>query len=67
MKPENPFRKGSMCWALMEEDWSDLTVKQVAEVFGVGTGTVEAALTRIRRKTGYEVPLVRTRKGKKAE
>ena len=31
---KNPYEPRSIKWALMAEDWHDLTVSQIAEVFG---------------------------------
>lgn len=59
---ENPFRTRSMRWALIEEDWSDLTVHQIAEVFGTNDPVVYAAMRVIHKKTGYWVPYVRLKK-----
>lgn len=54
-KPVNPFVPRSMRWALMEEDWSDLTVRQIAEVFDTSIESVKASMSAIKRKTGYIV------------
>lgn len=63
-KGPNPFRPRTMVWALYEEDWSDLTVHQIAEVFSTMPETVYAAIRVIRKKTGYSVPYVHlSRKG----
>lgn len=59
---ENPFKPRSMRWALIEEDWSDLTVRQIAEVFGTKEPVIYAAMRVIHRKTGYWVPHVRAEK-----
>lgn len=61
-KPPNPYRKGSRIWALMEEDWSDLTVTQIAEVMGCAYNTIAAQLRRIRLETGYVVPVTHQRR-----
>ena len=58
-KGPNPFRPRTMVWALYEEDWSDLTVHQIAEVFASSDSTIYAAMRLIKRKTGYRVPHVR--------
>lgn len=58
-KGPNPFRPRTMVWALYEEDWSDLTVHQIAEVFASSDESVYAAMRLIKRKTGYMVPHVR--------
>lgn len=56
MKPNNPYKKGSTIWAVMEGDWEDLTARQIAEVLDVKYSTVRHYITRIRRQTGYSVP-----------
>ena len=56
VKPENPYEKGTLSWSLMEDDWSDLTVRQIAEVLDVMPGSIYCALKRIQRRTGYAVP-----------
>lgn len=58
-KGPNPFRPRTMVWALYEEDWSDLTVHQIAEVFASSDESVYVAMRLIKRKTGYMVPHVR--------
>lgn len=55
---ENPFKPRSMRWALIEEDWSDLTVHQIAEVFSTSPETVYAAIRKVKQVTGYRVPHV---------
>lgn len=61
----NPYKPRSMLWALMEEDFSDLTIKQIAEVFDTGAQTVYTALSRIKHDTGYTVPYKHIRNKKK--
>lgn len=55
-KPANPFQRGSLSWNLMEGDWSDLTVREIAEVLDLIPNSVYSAITRIKNRTGYEVP-----------
>lgn len=55
-KPKNPYREGSIIWSVMEGDWEDLTVKQIAEVLDVLPSAVSESMRRIRVKTGYVVP-----------
>lgn len=57
-KGPNPFRPRTMVWALYEEDWSDLTVPQIAEVFATSDATVYAAIRKVKQVTGYKVPHV---------
>lgn len=55
-KPECPYKPKTMLWALYMEDWSDLTVKQISEVFDVSEAVIYKALRTIARKTRYRVP-----------
>lgn len=55
-KPENPFTPRTMIWALFEEDWSDLTLHQIAEVFDTSIVSVKATINSIKKRTGYTVP-----------
>lgn len=59
----NPFKARSISWALMEEDFSDLTLEQIAEIFNTNHYSISEIIRRIYRKTGYEVPYINTRKG----
>lgn len=54
-KPENPYRKGSLIWSVMEGDWEDLTVTQIAEVLGTAQSNVSNCIARIKREAGYIV------------
>lgn len=54
-KPYNPYPYRSIRWALMEEDWSDLTYKEIAEVFDTTTQSIQSAVASIKKKTGYTV------------
>ena len=56
VKPDNPFQKGTLIWSVMEGDWSDLTPKQIGEVLGTSGRSVTAQITKIRHRTGYDVP-----------
>lgn len=58
----NPYRPRSMLWALIEEDFSDLTVQQIAEVFDTSDKVVYSAMTRIKHETGHTVRFNRQRK-----
>lgn len=55
-KPENPYRKGSLIWSVMEGEWEDLTMAQIAEVLGTVPNTVRTCVSKIERETGYNVP-----------
>ncbi len=64
---KNPYEPRSIKWALMAEDWSDLTVGQIAEVFGpdVEPNKIRRYIAAIKRDTGYEVPFLQGRRGRK--
>lgn len=55
MKPKNPYRKNTLLWSLMECDWSDLTMDQIAEVLYTTPHQVSSYCARIKKKTGYIV------------
>lgn len=65
MKPANPFRPGTLIWSVMEGDWSDLTPKQIGEVLGTSGRSVTAQITKIRHRTGYDVPYRRNSRGRR--
>lgn len=60
----NPYRPRSMLWALVEEDFSDLAVKQIAEIFDTDEKVIYQAMTRIKKETGISVKYLRIRKPK---
>lgn len=64
---KNPYEPRSIKWALMAEDWHDLTVSKIAEVFGpdVEPSKIRRYIAAIQRKTGYAVPFLRERPGRK--
>mgnify|MGYP001029491456 CR=1 FL=1 len=66
-RAKNPYPYRSIPWALMEEDWSDLTVSQIAEVFGeeVEPRDIRRYIAAIEKRTGYVVPFRRSRAGRK--
>lgn len=55
-KPENPYRKGSIIWSVMEGEWGDLTAHQIAEVLDTTRNTVYSMISKIRKDTGWAVP-----------
>lgn len=55
-KPTNPYRKGCVIWSIMEGDWEDLTVDQIAEVLNCDPHTVTHGIHSIKKKTGYQIP-----------
>lgn len=60
-KPENPFKKGSVIWSVMEGDWEDLSKEQIGEVLVTSEARISEAIYKIKKKTGYEVPYKRKR------
>ena len=56
------YRYRSMRWALCNEDFSDLTVSQIAEVFNTSYDSVIKAIGDIKKKTGFTVQYIRKRK-----
>lgn len=55
-KTECPYRPRSVLWALYNEDFSDLTVPQIAEVFDTTSAYIFNLIRKIRLDTGYVVP-----------
>lgn len=53
--PNNPFTPGTMRAALYEEDFSDLTIEQIAEVFNSTVNALRRAMTEVRAKTGKQI------------
>ena len=45
--PANPYRKGSMIWSVMEGDWEDLTVDQIAEVLFTSPEVISRNIFRL--------------------
>lgn len=66
-KPKNPYQKGTLIWSVMEGDWEDLTVTQIAEVLGTTPDNIGAYTSRIKRETGYVVPRLRGKTWRKAD
>ncbi len=61
---ENPYRKGTIRYALCSSDWSDLTVDQIADVLGYPKNSVRKAIVEIKRKTGYQIEYIRKKGGR---
>lgn len=62
-KPINPYRKYSVIWSVMEGDWEDLTVDQIAEVLDKKPKTIQECIWKIKYKTGYSVPYTKKQGG----
>lgn len=58
-KPKNPYNKGTLIWSVMEGDWSDLTIRQIAEVLDSNESSVRRIINKIKNRTGYDVPRMR--------
>ena len=54
-KPENKYRRGSIIWSVMEGDWEDLTVSEIAYVLNTNKAAIRDAIRRIRKETGYAI------------
>lgn len=66
--PKTAYRKRSMLWALCNEDFSDLTKAQIAEVFNTSPTTVQHCMSKIKRETGFVVKYIKCDvKGNKIE
>lgn len=65
-KPKNPFRKDTLAWQLMEGDWEDLTVPQIAEVLAADVETVRTTIHRVKKEASYTVPYKKRPKGQRA-
>lgn len=55
-KPDNPYKKGSIIWSIMEGDWEDLTAEQIGEVLLVQKENIIRQISKIKKDTGYVVP-----------
>lgn len=74
-RPENPFRPGGVAFSVMEmalqgefdglPGTDDLTVSDMADVLGVGRGNVYTAIEAIEKRTGYIVPYIKSKRGRK--
>lgn len=53
--PKNPYTPGSIWAALYEEDFSDLTISEIADVFGVETEKVRRAIRQIQVSTKIKI------------
>lgn len=55
-KPDNPYRKESICWKLVEQDFSTYTVDQIADELFTDPENIRKMMHKIKQKTGYVVP-----------
>lgn len=68
-RPNNPYKRGSIIWAIMEgglqsefdglPGWDDMSIAQIAEALDASYTCVQSSLTRIEKETGYRVKRVR--------
>lgn len=65
-KRKGSFHKGSICWALTNDDWSDLTVSEIAEVLGVAEDSVYGKIAYL-RKRGIEIQYKKQKPRRKEE
>lgn len=54
--PVSYYKEGTVAWCLLNDDWSDLNVTEIAEVLGANKRTVSSTISIIKRDTGYCVP-----------
>lgn len=59
-------RIGSVPWSLIHDDWSDLTVDQIAEILCVQPSTVHYAIVSL-RKEGIDVPYTKKKRGRQRD
>lgn len=57
-KPANPYVPGTFIYRIMDEDWSTMTKKEIAEAIGSTYKNVTSSMWRIKDETGYDVPYV---------
>ena len=62
-KPYNPYNSGTIPWSLLEDDWSDLTPKEIGEILGCKPSSVNHARRQIKKELGYDVPMILQKSG----
>lgn len=55
------FYKNGTSWMLLNDDWSDLTVREIADVLDKSVGSVYSAIS-ILEKSGYRIAYKRKKK-----
>ncbi len=65
-RPINSYTKtrAPICYALLESNWEDLTVREIAEVLDYPVQSVRNAIKDIYKKTGYRVPYKKIKDGR---
>lgn len=58
----NPYKPGTILYRLFEEDFSDKTIKEIADEVNSLPHYISCALNRIQDETGYRVPRMDGRK-----
>lgn len=66
-KPENPYKKGTLIFDIMEGDWEDLTVPQIAEVLYASPKLIWKYIRKIENETGYRVSRTKGSPGRKSD
>lgn len=64
-RKRDDFPKNSLAYSLLQDDWSDLTVDQIAEVFDVKVPSVYNAIYEIRISTGKAISYRRKKNGRR--
>lgn len=49
------FQKGSVKWCLTNDDWSDLTIPEIAEVLGFSEHSISSKISEL-KNSGIIVP-----------
>ncbi len=60
-------REGTLAWRLTHEDFSRMTVAEIAKAVGKSENRVYIAMRKLRDETGFVVPYRKNKKGRKKE
>ena len=58
-KQENPYWTGTICWELLERDFSASTVEQIADELYTSPENIRKMMRKIKQETGYAVPFAK--------
>lgn len=62
-KPENPYKENTISGRLYNEDWSDKTKRQIADILHTNEKYISNCMSEIKSETGYCVPYIRLNNG----
>ena len=60
------FTKGSAKWCLTHDDWSDLTIPEIAEILGFDPKTISSSISKL-KNSGIEVKYKKMKRGRKTD